>query len=46
MILIRREKIVIYVKHYQNLFVLNFIKLEKAIAIGHRISIYIVNKNK
>lgn len=45
-ILIKKKKIVAYAKQDQNLFVLEFIKLDKAMTIGCKRSIYIINKNK
>lgn len=45
-ILIKRKKIITYTKQDQNLFMLNFIKPNKPIAIDHKKSIYIISKNK
>lgn len=46
MILMRREKIIAYAKHNWNLFILNLIKLRKAMTISCGRSTYIVSKKK
>lgn len=46
MILIRKERVIVYIKHNQNLFILDIIKLEKVITVDHRRLIYIISKNK
>lgn len=44
--LMKREKVVAYVKWNQTLFVFNLIKLENAMAICHKKSKYVISKNK
>lgn len=46
MILMRREKVVAYVRHNKNLFVLDLIKPKKAMVISCERPIYIISKNR
>lgn len=46
MIIIKRRKVIAYTKYSRNLLVFDPIKLEKAIIIGHKKSIYIISKYK
>lgn len=46
MTLIRKEKVVVYARYDQNIFVLDFIKLKKAMTIDCKRLIYIVSNNK
>lgn len=46
MTLIRSEKVVVHPRHNQNLFILDFIKPEKAMVVGCKKFTHIVGKNK
>lgn len=46
MTLMKRKKIVAYVKEDQNFFIFDFVNLEKSMDVGCKRSRYIVNKNK
>lgn len=46
MILIRREKVITHIKHYQKFFILDYIKLKNTIIVGYKKFIYIIIKNQ